>query len=559
MLTQLHVRNLAVIDEVELEFSHGFTVLTGETGAGKSILFDALDLCLGGRGDSGALRAGTDRAEITAGFELAAAPAVRAWLAEHDLDSGDDCLLRRVINADGRSRGYVNGHAVPLRVLAELGSRLVDICGQQDHQSLRSRSAQRAILDSHGALGPLLEKTATSHADWNAAAGELASLGAEGEARAAQLELLGHQLEELTALAPQPGESSRLEAERNLVSHAAQLIEGLDSAIRVLYEQDEVAALDSISAARRTLEELRRHDPELDGPLASLAEAGIQVEEAVNSLRSRLQQLEHDPERQTQLEERLAALRDLARKHRVEPDQLDQVQVQLAERVDRLENSGVESEVLERRVAQLRSALVEAAAELTRGRTRAARALEKAVASNLAALGMGGASFRVAITPRPDGSIGATGADQVEFLVSANPGQPEGPVARVASGGELSRLNLAIQVSLSGPRGIPVLLFDEVDAGVGGAVAEIVGQKLRALSAAAQVLCVTHLPQVASQATAHFRVSKHVSRGSTRTQVDRLLGEQRVEEIARMLGGVRITRQTRAHAQEMLSDPGKSS
>jgi len=552
MLTHLHIRNLAVIDEVELELDRGFSVLTGETGAGKSILFDALDLCLGSRADSSAVRSGADRAEISASFDISQQPGLRELLRQQELEADDDCLLRRVVGADGRSRAWVNGRPVPLQVLRDVGSALVDICGQQTHQSLRHRGVQRTMLDSHGELGPLAAEVAAAHQAWQAATDELERLRERHDDREQQLALLRHQLDEISALNPQPGELTRLEQERQLVTHAARLTEGLNLALFRLYEQDGSAALDSIAAASRLLDELQRFDPALAAPLQALGQATIQLQEAVEQLRERLDRLEHDPARQDQLENRVAALRDLARRHRIEADELPVLAERLTTELETLEHGSESLAELEARAQTLHTALRNKAAALSKARQQAAAELEGIVMQNLQALGMEAARFAIRLSPRPDGEISANGAEQVEFLVSANPGQAAGPIARVASGGELSRLNLAIQVSAMGRRGIPVLLFDEVDAGVGGGVAEIVGRKLRALSKHAQVLCVTHLAQVASQATHHFRVSKHISEEQTHTTVEQLDGRERVEETARMLGGVKITAQTRAHAREML-------
>ena len=552
MLAQLHIRNLAVIDEVELQFASGFAVLTGETGAGKSILFDALDLCLGGRADPGAIRSGASRAEISALFLLSGQPAVLEQLRQQDLDEGDECQLRRVIGSDGRSRGYVNGRSVPLQVLRDLGELLVDICGQQAHQSLRQRAAQRALLDAHGGHQVQLATVAAAHATWQQEASRLDALANRSADTEAHASLLRHQVDEIQALDPQPGELARLERERLVVSHAARLIEGLNMALFRLDEQEGAAALDGVSASRRLLDELHRYDPALAQPLALLGEAEIQLQEAVATLRDRLHGLEHDPARQEELEDRVAALRELSRKHRVEADELPALRERLAAELAGLDDSGERLKALEARCAALRKTLGREASVLTKVRGKAARALAEAVNRNLAELGMPAARFSVRLDPVPNGEVTAQGAERVEFLVSTNPGQAAGPVARVASGGELSRLNLAIQVSALGNKDIPTLLFDEVDAGVGGGIAEIVGRKLRELSTHAQVLCVTHLPQVASQATRHYRVSKAVQEDSTRTSVALVDDAARLEEIARMLGGLEITAQTRAHAREML-------
>lgn len=552
MLAQLHIRNLAVIDEVELDFTPGFAVLTGETGAGKSILFDALDLCLGGRADPGIIRSNASRAEISALFLLSGHPALLETLRQQDLDEGEECQLRRVIGADGRSRGYVNGRSVPLRILRDLGELLVDICGQQAHQSLRQRSAQRALLDAHGGHQAQVAAMAAAYTGWQQETSRLQALVNRSTDAEAHASLLRHQIDEIDALDPKPGELARLEQERLVVSHAARLIEGLNMALFRLDEQEGAAALDGVSASRRLLDELHRYDPALAQPLALLGEAEIQLQETVAALRDRLHSLEHDPARQDELEDRVAALRELSRKHRVEADELPELRERLATELAGLDSSEQRLQALEASCVSLRKTVEREATALTRARKKAATALATAVNHNLAELGMPAARFSVRLEALSEGEVTARGAERVEFLVSTNPGQAAGPVARVASGGELSRLNLAIQVSALGNKDIPTLLFDEVDAGVGGGIAEIVGRKLRELSAHAQVLCVTHLPQVASQATRHYRVTKSVEAGNTQTSVELLDEAARLEEIARMLGGLKITVQTRAHAQEML-------
>jgi len=559
MLTQLQIRDLAVIEEVTLDFGDGFTVLTGETGAGKSILVDALALAVGERGDAQAIRAGAGRLEVLAAFEPDPASAARRWLDEHELaDDGGACLLRRVVGADGRSKAWINGRPVPVQSLRELGASLVDICGQQDYQSLRHRAAQRDVLDGLAGHGDLLSRVRDAHGAWVAAAAALAGLAAAQRDRDARLELLGFQVGELSTLAPRAGEHAELLREHTVLAHRLRIGAALEQALARAYDDEDGSAQAALGAARRALDEVLRFDPELEPPLQLLAAAEAQLGEAVDLLRHRLAVLDTDPGRETDVADRLAALRDAARKHRCTPDELPALLAALQEELAALSGGGITLERLARAADERRRELEALATTLTAGRQAAAGRLGEVVTKNMATLGMAGGRFQVRVAPLPgqagaDGGIAAHGADEVEFLVTTNAGQPPAPLARVASGGELSRLNLAIQVVATAARGAPTLVFDEVDAGVGGAVAEMVGRRLRELAAGRQVLCITHLPQVATLAGQQVTVSKSTRGGRTTTAVRVLDAAERVEETARMLGGVRITDQTRAHAEEMLA------
>jgi DNA repair protein RecN (Recombination protein N) len=551
VLTHLHIRNLAVLDEVEIELRPGFTALTGETGAGKSMLVDALALALGERADSSAVRTGAERAEVTATFDLSARQDLQAWLRDHDLDTASECSLRRVLTQEGRSRGYVNGQPVAIEVLRQIGEQLVEICGQHAHQSLRHRSAHRAIVDSHGQHGGLLAACATAHAQWSQLEAEYRSLATGSEAAEARRELLEHQLRELQALALQPGEWDAVEREHRLLANRGRAAEALQRALDLLYDA-EPAARDLMAGASRELAAVADLDAGLRPACDALDQAAIQLGEAVALARSRLDGLEHDPEREAEIESRHEGALDLARKHRVDPEDLPLLTTRLAAEHGRLAGAGPRLGELEGEVRDARARLDAAAKMLTEARTRAARSLADAVTKNLRRLGMKDARFLAGVEPAAGATPGPDGADQVEFLVSMNPGQAPGPIGRVASGGELSRVSLAIQVVALARQSAGTLIFDEVDAGVGGGVAEIVGLCLQTLSADRQVLCVTHLPQVASQANHHIVVRKSSTRQATRTTLAPLSGDDRVEEIARMLGGVSITERTRAHANEML-------
>ena len=552
MLRELQIRDLAVIEAVTVEFAGGFTALTGETGAGKSILIDALALAVGERGDAQAIRAGAARLEVVASFAPAAGSAAHRWLHDNELQADDECVLRRVVSADGRSKAWINGRPVPAQTLRELGALLVDICGQQDYQSLRHRSAQRDVLDGLAGHAPLQEQVRTAHASSVAADAALQALSASQRDRESRLELLTFQAGELDALEPRTGEFSTLESEHTALSHRQRIGEALDRALQRTCDDEDHSALAAISAARRALDEVLRFDPGLEAPRSLLAEADAQLGEATDLIRHRLASLEQDPDREAGIADRLAALRETARKHRCTPDELPALRERLQAELADLAGGELTQDKLRSTVRQRRDELTALAARVSAGRHTAATGLGKAVTRNMTTLGMPGGRFEIRVAALPDGSIGPHGADEVEFLVTTNAGQPPAPMSRVASGGELSRLNLAIQVVATAARGAPTLVFDEVDAGVGGAVAEIVGRRLRELSAGRQVLCITHLPQVATLAEHQATVSKTTRAGKTSTAVRMLTPEERVEETARMLGGVKITEQTRAHAEEML-------
>jgi DNA repair protein RecN (Recombination protein N) len=552
VLSRLNIRNLAVLDEIEFELHEGFNVLTGETGAGKSMLVDALALALGERADSGAVRPGTERAEVTATFTVAAESLAGIWLRTRDLEAGTDCQLRRVITTEGRSRGYINGQPVPLEQLRELGGQLVEICGQHAHQSLLKRPVQREILDAHGGHRPLVEAVAAAHRAWTASDRERHELVAQRRDRQDRQDLLRYQLQELSALNLQDGEVEILEKERLLLANVSRVAAGLSLGLDRLYDAEQASAHDVLGGALRELQPLLALDPALAPAVEMLEQSRIQIVEAADQLRHRLVDLEHDPARLAEIESRLDSTHQLARKHRIEPERLWSLAGVIDAELASLALSDMRLEQIDADCARARAALEEAASRLSAARRKAAHSLGAAVTRNLHSLGMQGSGFSVAVEPLSGGERSVTGADQVEFLVSTNAGQPAGPVSRVASGGELSRVSLAIQVVAMADHGAPTLVFDEVDAGVGGGTAEIVGQCLKQLSNRRQVLCVTHLPQVASQADHHYAVVKSTSAKTTRTAVNEIEAAGRVDEIARMLGGVRITERTRAHAREML-------
>jgi DNA repair protein RecN (Recombination protein N) len=557
MLTLIRVKNYAVIDEVEVELEPGFSVMTGETGAGKSIVVDALGLALGDRADASAVRTGAERAEISVLFECPANHPALLWLAERELDDERNCAIRRLIGAEGRSRAFVNNQPVTLQDLRILGGLLVDIHGQHAHQSLVTPQAQRALLDGYAGLGARAAAVGDAFAAWQAARDELDALRSQGQDREAQIELLRFQLGELEELALTENEPAALHAERARLANMDRLVQGLDSALNQLYESDLGSAYSQIVQARQSLGSLVDHDAALSEPAKQLEGIEIELREASSTLLHYRDRLEPDPQRLDVVEARLAKIRALARRHRVEESALAAVLEGLSARLAELDAGGQSAEQLERRVAQSEQDFFELAEALSKERARAALGLDRDVSAQLKELGLPHGEFLTVLERRPQERADASGLDRIELQVQLNPGQAFGPLSKVASGGELSRISLALEVVATGESTIPTLVFDEVDAGIDGGVAEIVGRRLRQIASERQVLCVTHLAQVASQGAEHFRVIKLTDGTSSRTSV-RLLGEKdRIEELSRMLGGIEITAATRAHAEEMMRGAAK--
>ncbi len=552
MLNLIRVKNYAVVDEVELEFEAGLSVMTGETGAGKSILVDALGLVLGDRADARAVRSGAARAEICASFDCPANHPAATWLEDRGFDEDQDCLIRRIISAEGRSRAFINSNPATLQDLKSLGERLINIHGQHSHQSLLHRDTQLEILDFHGRHEVPRETIAVAFSEWQSLRQELESRSSGLEEREAQLELIRFQLAELENLAPVPDELEQLQTERNRLANVDRLASELNLALSRLYEAESGSAYELAAQSARALADLSDLDPELAASRDLVAEAEIQLREAASDLGRYRDRLEPDPARLEFIENRLARTRELARKHRVEDDDLHTVVTSLQERIAALDNSGETIEILTEQTAQAETTYLKAAAELTKAREQTAEKLAEQVSAQLNELGIKQGRFRVTLTTKSPAQASAKGLDSVEFQVSLNPGMEFGPLARVASGGELSRVSLALEVLGTGDSAIPTLVFDEVDAGIGGGVAEIVGRRLAELAADRQVLCVTHLAQVASQGQHHFRVVKLTDGTTSRTNVRALGAEDRIEELSRMLGGVEITETTRAHAEEMI-------
>ncbi|PVY75959.1 DNA replication and repair protein RecN [Tamilnaduibacter salinus] len=550
MLTQLTVSNYAIAEKVELQFRNGMTTLTGETGAGKSIVLDALSLILGGRADASAVRHGAKRADITASFDITGIPAAAEWLEERELDADGECLMRRVISREGRSRAYINGQPCPLSHLRGLGSHLMDIHSQHQHQSLLQKETHRILLDNFAGARDLAESTRTAYKTWHASRQKLDDLTHNRDDNEARRQLLRYQVDELDQLALSASELTELEAEQTRLSHAESVMHQSHQAL-LLASDDDTSAASLASQALQQLEQLPVAMPELDETLQMLSEAQIQLNEAGSNLRHFLDQYDADPQRLAEVEERLSTIYDLSRKHRVTPEQLPEHHESLRSELEELEGGDGNLEALAAETERLADEWQARADELSERRQNAAMALDEKIASELAELSMPAVQFVTHLARRDHPAPSPNGHEDIEFLISANPGQPARSLAKVASGGELSRISLAIQVVVAQTSTIPTLVFDEVDVGIGGGTAEVVGRLLRQLGSGGQILCVTHLPQVAAQAHQHLFVSKFSEKDSTWSQVETLDKDDRIKEVARMLGGMELTDQTMAHAQEM--------
>jgi len=555
MLTHLQIRDFAIIDLIELEVRAGLTVLTGETGAGKSIVVDALALLTGGKGGAEVVRAGTERAELSATFDISnAPPQLRELLSEQSVEAEDELTVRRVIASDGRSRGYLNGVSVPLTLLREVGAMIVDIHGQHEFQSLTRPSAQRELLDEFGDHLELAGSVREAHKIWIAMVNRTVELEGKARDRDSRIELLRHQVGELKALDLKDKEFAELTEERTRHSNRGRLAEAAQAAVGLLYDSDDGNAHATASRALAGIKTLSSVDPRLAKVVPMVDEATIQIREAARELSRYLETLDIDPARQEEVERRLAAIEELSRKHRVPAEQLTARAAELEQQLAELDSADNALSALRKSQAEALDAYRKLATQLSAGRQTAARALSKDITARMQTLGMAGGRFLIDIT-QVNSEPAAHGFDTVEFRVTANPGQPLRPLAKVASGGELARLSLAVQVAGASSEE-RCMVFDEVDSGVGGAVAEIVGRELKALGYSGQAICVTHLPQVASQGHHHLRVSKLTDGKTTRTTISELTMDERAEELARMLGGLEVTGKAREHAREMLQLAG---
>jgi DNA repair protein RecN (Recombination protein N) len=555
MLTHLQIRDFAIIDLIELEVRAGLTVLTGETGAGKSIVVDALALLSGGKGGAEVVRAGTERAELSATFDISdSAPELRELLKEQSIEADDELIVRRVIAADGRSRGYINGVSVPLTLLRDVGTLVVDIHGQHEFQSLTRPAAQRELLDDFGKHLDLAGNVRESHKIWVALVNRTAELEGKAKDRESRIEMLRFQVSELKALDLKDGEVAQLAEERTRHSNRGRLAEAAQAAVGLLYDSDDGNAHATASRALAGIKTLSGVDPRLAKVVPMVDEATIQIREAARELSRYLETLDIDPARQEEVERRLAAIEELSRKHRITANDLVGRATQLENELAELDSADNNLSALKKQQAEALDAYRKLATQLSLARQAAARALSKDITARMQTLGMAGGRFLIDVS-QPAAEPSVHGLDTIEFRVTANPGQPLRPLAKVASGGELSRLSLAVQVACSA-KDMRCMVFDEVDSGVGGAVAEIVGRELKALGFSGQTLCVTHLPQVAAQGHHQLRVSKLTDGKTTRTTISELTMDERVEEVARMLGGKEITGKAREHAREMLHMAG---
>lgn len=552
MLSRLSIRDFAVVAHAELEFGEGLTVISGETGAGKSLLVDALGFLCGARADAGAVRHGAERAELEAEFSLADCPAAAGWLREAELDDGDACQLRRTLRADGGSRAWINGRTATLAQLSELAASLIEIHGQHEQQALLSRATQTGLLDAHARHPDLLATVRESAVRWRDLRDErdaLLARGDVGERRA----WLAHQLDELRAETLEPEALVELDASHRRHAHAASLIAACEQALDSLGGDEAIAS--QVQHLRSGLQREAANEPRLNEVDAMLDSAAIQLDEALALLGRIRDDLDLDPEALQDIERRLVRAQDLARKHRVAPDRLAAHRDALAVELESLADADARLQRLDRDIASALSAWNDAASRLTASRRKAGGALGESVEALIAELGMGGGRFEVALEPASDPQTpDPNGAERADFLVSANAGQPPRPLRKVASGGELSRISLAIEVATLGLDAVPSMVFDEVDSGIGGAVAAAVGAKLRALGDTRQVLCVTHQPQVAASGHAQYRVSKAAQDGITQSAVELLDANGRTAEIARMLGGAQVTKEAQAAARKLLEN-----
>lgn len=552
MLTALTVRQLAVVEDLALTFKPGMTSLTGETGAGKSILVDALGLVLGDRADSSMIRHGCDRAEIEANLAITTNSQLQQWLIEHELDDDDRCHLRRTINRDGRSRAYINSRQVPVAQLRNISELSIDIHGQHEHQSLLRPETQRELLDIVADNKPLLKALKQAYAEWQHIQQQLNQIRQQSAQQQARQELLQYQVAELEPLALTDDSVQQLLQEQQQLAHAAELLNTSESTLYRLFDQEQGAAYDLIGNALAELEKLQSYEPRFTEMIETLNSATINLDETANALRHYLDSTELDPARLATVEAQLSILHDLSRKHQVEIEALPAHYQHLCDELKRLSTTQQDEEKLAQQLAAQQQVCLDLCDQIRSNRQQHAQPLANMITTSIQQLAIPAGRIEIIVRPFDNDQFSEHGADQVQLLVSTNPGQPAGELAKIASGGELARISLAIQVVTAGKRSVPTLIFDEVDVGIGGGVAEIVGQHLKLLASTQQVICITHLPQVAAQAHQQLQVTKIIEADNTYTEICELDREQRIEEIARMLGGMTLTQKTRSHAEEML-------
>ena len=552
MLAQLTISNFAIVRELEIDFHHGMTAITGETGAGKSIAIDALGLCLGGRAEADMVRQGATRADLCARFSLKDTPAALRWLEENQLDDGRECLLRRVISSDGRSRGFINGTAVPLSQLRDLGQMLIQIHGQHAHQLLLKPEHQKNLLDGYAGESALLVKMAESYREWHQSCRSLAQHQQLAQERAARSELLQYQLKELNEFSPIAGEFEQIDEEYKRLANSGQLISVSQQALAILADGEDSNLQSQLYTARHLMEELVGMDSKLSGVLTMLEEATIQISEASDELRHYCDRLDLDPNRLYELEQRISRQISLARKHHISPEEVPLFHQQLLEELQQLDDQASSQDELMQAVTLHHQHALSLAHELHQRRAHYAAELCELITASMHSLSMPHGKLAIDVEFN-ENHLTAEGADRIDFRVSTNPGQPLQPLAKVASGGELSRIALAIQVITARKMETPALIFDEVDVGISGPTAAVVGKLLRQLGESTQVMCVTHLPQVAGCGHHHFFVSKETDGEMTETHMQPLDKRARLQELARLLGGSEVTRNTLANAKELLA------
>lgn len=553
MLTHIHIWNFAIVEALDIELEPGLSVLTGETGAGKSILLDALSLALGDRADSTVIRHGESRAEISVTFDTSKVANAEAWLKEHELDSEHECIIRRTVSEKGPSKAFINGKPATVQQLRELAEMLVDLHGQHEHQSLMKADIQQQLLDDYANHSDLVTKVSTSFKEWNKLNNEFNKLNTAKNEQDHRLDLLRYQVNELETINIQKGESKKLDIEHKRLSNASLLLQTTEQALHALQESDKGSISQQLTYFTLELQQLGKTDNKLNEIASLLDNAMIQINEASTELHQYVDSLELDPQRLSYLDERISSIHNLARKHKVDADALPELFEQLQKELDSIENADDHLEKLQQDIANIASTYQQAANDLSKSRIKTAKILSAKVSENMQELGMEGGVFKIALNAYEAESFHSNGNEQIEFLVSANPGSPAKSLNKVASGGEISRISLAIQVIAAESSRIPTLIFDEVDVGIGGRVAEIVGHKLKQLAIHRQVICVTHLAQVAALGDHHLQVSKQSDAATTISQINYLDKSQRVKELARMMGGIEITQQTLSHAEEMLS------
>ncbi len=550
MLNQISIRDFAIVESLDLELNQGMTVVSGETGAGKSIMLDALGLTLGNRAEAGTVRQGADKADITASFNINTIPSAIDWLEQNDLDNDGECILRRVITKEGRSRCYINGRPSPANTVKALGEHLIAIHGQHEHQRLLKKDHHRTLLDEFSGQSKLADKTRQSYQLWSKLNAEHARLSEQSAEQTARVQLLSYQIEELEQLALEEDELKQLEQEQKTLANAGEILSTGHSFIGLASDSDENNCVQLLNHCQQLLATIQSESPSVRQAAEMIDSALIQVEEASNEIKHYLDRVEVNPDRQQQVEDRLTTIFDIARKHRIKPEEVIEFHQSLCQELSNLSRSDEELEQLAHDAEDALNTFNKHAAELSKQRHKGAKKLSKLVDQQLHDLGMPAASISVSFNPLDLPS--ANGLEEIEFLIITNQGQPAKPLGKIASGGELSRISLAIQVITAQTSTTPTLIFDEVDVGIGGAIAEVVGKLLRQLGGSAQILCVTHQPQVASQGHQHLFVSKRSDKQRTHTQIDALSKEHRVNEIARMLGGIDITERSIEHAREML-------